>query len=84
MLSREARYGEMKAFSIDEAERSLRLLAQRALRGEQVLIHIEGSSDLLSLRAVPTEFPQDYLMECYGQEEIAQENYLASLGSRNN
>ena len=72
----------MKTLTLEEAEHSLRSLAQRALRGEQVLIRIEGSQELLSLRSVPAELPADYLAGCYGPEEIAQENYLGSLAPR--
>jgi hypothetical protein len=72
----------MKALTLDEAQRSLRSLAQRALRGEQVLIQVEGSQELLSLQSVPAELPENYLAGCYGPEEIAEEGYLASLAPR--
>ena len=72
----------MKTLTLDEAQRSLSSLAERALRGEKVLIRVEGSSDLLSLQSVPAELPPDYLAGCYGPEEIAQEEYLAGFAPR--
>ena len=72
----------MKTLTLDEAQRSLPSLAQRALRGEQVFIRVEGGSELLSLHSVPAELPQNYLAECYGPQEIAEENYFANLGPR--
>ena len=45
-----------------------------------MFIRIEGSHELLSLQSVPAELPPNYLADCYGPEEIAQEEYLASLG----
>jgi hypothetical protein len=72
----------MKTLTLDEAERSLRSLAQRALKGEQVLIRVEGSSELLSLRTVSGELPKDFLSDCYGPQEIAEENYLAERAPR--
>ena len=72
----------MKTLTLDEAERSLRSLAQKALRGEQVLIQVEGSQELLSLCSVPPELPQDYLAACYGPEEIAEEEYFARFAPR--
>ena len=67
----------MKTLTLDEAQRALGSLAQRALRGEQILIRVEGSPDLLSLQPVPAELPENYLAGCYGTEETAQEEYLA-------
>jgi hypothetical protein len=72
----------MKTLTLAEAERSLRSLAERALKGEQVLIKVEGSDELLSLHSVSAELPENYLAECYGPNEIAQENYLAGLAPR--
>ena len=72
----------MKTLTLDEAQRSLPSLAQRALRGEQVLIRVEGSPELLSLQSVPGELPENYLAGCYSPEEIAEENYLAGLAPR--
>lgn len=67
----------MTTLTLDEAQRTLNSLAQLALRGEQVLIRVEGSSEILSLQSVPAELPKNYLAACYGPEEIAQEEYLA-------
>ena len=72
----------MKTLTLDEAQRSLSSLAQRALRGEQVLIQVEGSPNLLSLQSVPAELPEDYLAGCYGPEGVAQEAYLAGFAPR--
>lgn len=72
----------MKTLTLDEAQRSLSSLAQRALRGEQVLIRVEGSPDLLSLQSVPAELPENYLAGCYGPNEIAEEEVLARLAPR--
>ncbi len=72
----------MKTLTLDEAQRSLSSLAQCALRGEQVLIQVEGSRELLSLQTVPGELPENYLAGCYGQAEFADEEYLASFAPR--
>ena len=72
-------FTDMKAVTLDEAQRSLASLAQRALRGEPVLIQIEGSPRLLSLQSVDVELPEGYLDDCYGSEEIAEERYLAGF-----
>jgi hypothetical protein len=72
----------MKALTLDEAQRSLASLAQRALRGEPVLIQVEGSPQLLSLRSVDVELPEGYLADCYGPEELAEEAYLAGFAPR--
>jgi uncharacterized protein (UPF0218 family) len=72
----------VKPLTLDEAQKSLPALAQRALEGEQVLIQVEGRSDLLSLQSVPAELPENFLAGCYGQEELAQEEYLAGLSPR--
>jgi hypothetical protein len=72
----------MKTLTMEEAQRSLPSLAQRALGGEQVLIRVEGSPDLLSLQSVPAELPENYLAACYGPEEIAEEAYLAGCAPR--
>jgi hypothetical protein len=69
----------MKTLTLDEAQRSLGSLAQRALRGEEVLIQVEGSQELLSLQTVRRELPENYLAGCYGPEEIAEEGYLAGF-----
>lgn len=69
----------MTPLSLDEAQRSLSSLAERALRGEQVLIQVEGASELLSLQTVASELPPDYLRACYGPEEIRQEEHLAGF-----
>ena len=68
--------------TLDEAQHTLSSLAQRALRGEQILIRIEGSPDLLALQSIPAELPENYLADCYGPEEIAQEEYLAGFAPR--
>ena len=72
----------MKTLTLDEAQRTLGSLAQRALRGEPVLIRVEGSHDLLSLQNVEAELPENYLAGCYGSEEIAQEAYLVGCAPR--
>ena len=72
----------MQTLTLDEAQRILGSLAQRALRGEQILILVEGSPELLSLQSVPAELPKNYLADCYGPEEIAQEAYLAGFAPR--
>ena len=72
----------MITLTLDEAQHSLSSLAQRALRGEQVLIRVEGSPNLLSLQSVPAELPRNYLSDCYGPEEIAQEAHLAGFAPR--
>ncbi len=72
----------MITLSLEEAQHSLNSLAERALRGESVLIRVEGSEELLSLQSVPPELPENYLAQCYGPEEIAEEEYLASLAPK--
>ena len=72
----------MITLTLDEAQRALSALAQRALRGEQVLIRVEGSPELLSLQSVPAELPENYLAGCYGPEEIKEEEYLARFAPR--
>ncbi len=72
----------MTTLTLDEAQRTLNSLAQLALRGEQVLIRVEGSSEMLSLQHVPVELPENYLAACYDPEEIAQEDYLAGFAPR--
>jgi hypothetical protein len=54
----------------DEAQRSLASLAQRALRGEPVLIQIEGSPQLLSLQSVDAELPEGYLADCSSRSDV--------------
>lgn len=67
----------MITLTIEEAQRSLSSLVRRALQGERVFIRVEGTQELLSLQSVPAELPENYLADCYGPEEIAQEEYLA-------
>ena len=69
----------MKTITLAEAQRSLSSLAQCALRGERILIRVEGRPELLSLQSVPADLPENFLARCYGAEEIAEEAYLASF-----
>ena len=70
----------MKTLTLDEAQSTLGSLAQRALRGEQVLIRVEGSPDLLSLQSVLAELPENYLAGCYGLVQ-SLENLCTSSAS---
>jgi hypothetical protein len=72
----------MVTLTLAEAQQSLKFLAERVLLGEAVFIRIEGTEELLSLQSVPSELPPNYLAECYGSEEIAEEEYLAGLAPR--
>jgi hypothetical protein len=68
--------------TLDEAQRSLGVLAQRALHGEQIYIRVEGSNEILTLHSVPTQLPSNYLADCYGPAELAAEEYLAGFAPR--
>jgi hypothetical protein len=72
----------MITLTLEEARDSLNSLAERALRGEAVLIRVQGTEELLSLQSVPRELPPNYLAECYGPEEIAEEEYLAGFAPK--
>jgi hypothetical protein len=70
----------MTTVTLDEAQKSFDSLAQRALDGESILIQVDGR--LLSLKSVAPDLPDNYLASCYGPQEIAEEDYLASLAPR--
>jgi hypothetical protein len=72
----------MVTLTIDEAQKDLPALAKRALSGEQVFIRVEGTHQLLSLHGLASELPPNFLAECYGPQEIAEENYLAEFGPK--
>jgi hypothetical protein len=72
----------MTTLSLEEAQHSLNSLAERALRGEVILIRVNGTAELLSLQSVPPELPPNYLAKCYGREEIAEEEYLVGLAPK--
>jgi hypothetical protein len=72
----------MITLTLEEARSSLSSLAERALRGEAVLIRVQGTEELLSLQSVPSELPPNYLAECYGPAEIAEEEYLAGFAPK--
>jgi hypothetical protein len=72
----------MITLTLEEAQNSLNALAERVLQGETVFIRLEGTEDLLSLQTVSPELPPDYLAQCYGPEEIAQEDYLAGFAPK--
>ncbi|MCI0540866.1 MAG: hypothetical protein L0Z50_37170 [Verrucomicrobiales bacterium] len=81
-LPASAMFLAMITLTIEEAQHSLSSLAQRALRGERVFIRVEGTEELLLLQSVAPELPPNYLADCYGPEEIAQEDYLAGFAPR--
>jgi hypothetical protein len=72
----------MTTLSLAEAQRTLASLAQLALRGERVLIQVEGSQEMLLLQSVPGELPENYLAGCYGAEELALEEQLVRSAPR--
>lgn len=72
----------MITLSITEAQHALEALAARALQGESVFIKVEGTNEVLSLRSVPPELPRNYLDECYGPKELAEEEYLAGFAPK--
>jgi len=72
----------MVTLTLEEAQHSLNSLAERALRGETVFIRIEGTEELLSLQSVAPDLPPNYLAECYGPEEVADEEYLAGFAPK--
>jgi hypothetical protein len=72
----------MVTISVEEAQQKLKSLADRALNGESVFIRVHGTDQLLSLQSVPPELPPNYLAQCYGPEEVAEENYLATFAPK--
>jgi hypothetical protein len=68
--------------TVEEAQHELQSLAELALKGESVFIRVEGSDELLSLQSVPAEMPPNFLAQCYGPEEIAEEAYLAGFAPK--
>jgi hypothetical protein len=68
----------MNTLTIDEAQRSLRSLAERALKGETVYIQADNSR-LLTLQSIPPELPENYLADCYGPEDHQVEARLAAF-----
>ncbi len=72
----------MITLTLKEAQHSLNSLAERALRGETVFIRIEGTEELLSLQSVTPDLPPNYLAQCYGPEEVADEEYLAGFAPK--
>jgi hypothetical protein len=72
----------MITLTLEEAQNSLKALAERVLQGETVFIRLEGTEDLLSLQTVPPELPPNYLAQCYGPEEIGEEDYLAAFAPK--
>jgi hypothetical protein len=72
----------MITLSLEEAQKSLQNLAQRALQGEAVYIRVAGAEGFLSLQSVPTDLPPNYLAQCYGPEEITEEDHLASFAPK--
>jgi hypothetical protein len=72
----------MVTLSVEEAQQTLKSLAERALKGEPIFIRVGGSGQILSLQSVPTELPPNYLAQCYGPQEIAEEDYLANFAPK--
>ena len=72
----------MVTLTVEEAQHDLRTLANRALQGEKVFIRVEGSNELLTLQSALTELPPNYLSQCYGSTEIAEEDYLARFAPK--
>jgi hypothetical protein len=72
----------MITLTLEEAQNDLQKLAHRAAQGEIVFITIPGTNSLLSLQSVQPELPPNYLAQCYGPEERAEEDHLATFAPR--
>jgi hypothetical protein len=72
----------MITLTVEEAQHELQSLVERALKGESIFIRVAGSKELLSLQSVSPALPPNYLAQCYGPEEIAEEEYLAGFAPK--